>query len=163
MRIYKEEYELWNKLPQDQKYATYNSELVSIRPKKFWFYALYNDDKIFIDLQKNILKIKLILYENYNIYTNDKYLYLPKKLSDEYCEKYFTKNGNNVRNKFFEIDRKIPLLYLIEVDKCKEIKVRKNNSYMWYVTSEINVIVKSIEYKEVVDEYKYGVVKAEMV
>ena len=79
------------------------------------------------------------------------------------CEKYFTKNGNNVRNKFFEIDRKIPLLYLIEVDKCKEIKVRKNNSYMWYVTSEINVIVKSIEYKEVVDEYRYGVVKAEMV
>jgi hypothetical protein len=161
MRIYKEQYELWNKLPANQKYATYNSALVSIRPKKFWFYALYNDDKIFIE--KNMLKIKLILYENYNIYTNDKYLYLPRQLSNEYCEKYFTKNGDNVRNKFFEIDRKIPLLYLIEVDKCKEIKVRKNNSYMWYVTSEINVIVKSIEYKEVVDEYRYGVVKAEMV
>jgi hypothetical protein len=162
MKIYKEEYELWNKLPQDQKYATYNSELVSIRPKKIWFYTLYNDDKNFMDLLKNKMNIKLILHENYQIYTNDKYLYLPKKLSDEYCEKYFTKNGNNVRNKFFEIDRKIPLLYLIEVDKCKEIKVRKNNSYMWYVTNEISVIVKSIEYKEVVDEYKYGVVKAEM-
>lgn len=162
MKIYKEQYELWNKLPQDQKYAEYNSRLVSIHPKKIWFYALYNDDKIFIDLQKNKLNIKLILHENYGIYTNDKYLYLPKKLSDEYCEKYFTKNGNNVRNKFFEIDRKIPLLYLIEVNKCKEIKVRKNNSYMWYVTKEINVIVKSIEYKEVVDEYRYGIVKAEM-
>ena len=162
MKIYKEEYELWNKLPQDQKYATYNSALVSIHPKKIWFYALYNDDKIFIDLQKNKLNIKLILHENYQIYTNGKYLYLPRQLSKQYCEKYFTKNGDNVQNKFFEIDRKIPLLYLIEVDKCKEIKVRKNNSYIWDIAKEIYVIVKSIEYKEVVDEYRYGVVKAEM-
>jgi hypothetical protein len=162
MKIYKEEYELWNKLPQDQKYATYNSALVSIHPKKIWYYALYNDDKNFMDLQKNKLNIKLILYENYQIYTNDKYLYLPRQLSNQYCEKYFTKNGDNVRNKFFEIDRKIPLLYIIEVNKCKQIKVRKNNSYMWDITNKIDIIVKSIEYKEVVDEYRYGVVKAEM-
>jgi hypothetical protein len=96
------------------------------------------------------------------IITNDKYLYLPEKLSDSSCEKYFTKNGNNTRNKFFEIDRKIPLLYLIEVDKCKEMSVKKYYSYMWTITKKIKIIIKSIEYKEVVDEYKYAVVKAIM-
>ena len=161
IKIYKEQYALWNKLPNDQKYEVSNSIIEKIHPKKFWIYII-SSNKNFIALQKNKMNIPLILDINTVIITNDKYLYLPEKLSDSSCEKYFTKNGNNTRNKFFEIDRKIPLLYLIEVDKCKEISVKKYYSYMWTITKKIKIIIKSIEYKEVVDEYKYAVVKAIM-
>jgi hypothetical protein len=162
IKIYKEQYNLWNKLPKDQKYEVSNSIIETIHPKKFWIYIINSDNKNFIALQKNKTNIPLILNINNFIITNDKYLYLPENLSDSSCEKYFTKNGNNTRNKFFEIDRKIPLLYLIEVDKCKEISVKKYFYYMWKITNKLKIIIKSIEYKEVVDEYKYGVVKAEM-
>ena len=161
IKIYKEQYNLWNKLPKAQKYQVSDSTIITIHPKKFWTYIVGLNSN-FITLQKNKINIPLILIEQSYIINNVKYLSLPKNLSDAYCEKYFTKNGNNVRNKFFEIDRKIPLLYLIEVNKCKEITVWKNYSYIWYTTKKIKIIVKSIEYKEVVDEYKYGVVKAEM-
>jgi hypothetical protein len=162
IKIYKEQYNLWNKLPKDQKYEVSNSIIETIHPKKFWIYIINNDDKNFITLQKNKMNIPLIIDINNFIITNDKYLYLQENLSDSSCEKYFTKNGNNTRNKFFEIDRKIPLLYLIEVDKCKEITVKKYFYYMWKITNKLKIIIKSIEYKEVIDEYRYGIVKAEM-
>jgi hypothetical protein len=162
INIYKEQYNLWNNLPKDQKYQDYNSTTITIHPKKFWIYIIVDNDKNFKALQKNKTNIPLILNINNFIITNNKYLYLPENLSDSSCEKYFTKNGNNTRNKFFEIDRKIPLLYLIEVDKCKEITVNKFFYYMWKIINKLKIIIKSIEYKEVVDEYKYGFVKAEM-
>jgi len=155
--IAKKSFEKWNILPQTQKYpAEYMSNIYEkIHPKKCWTYV-YFYDKIFKKIQKNEPKIIIDLPKNTKIYTNNKYLYLEEKLSDGFCFNYIKKNNNN----FFEIDRNTPLFYFIEIDKCKEMMVKKDYAYIWNTTKKIKIIIKSIIYVNIIDEFKYGIVKA---
>ena len=156
--IAKKTFEKWNKLPETQKYPSKNIE--KIHPKKCWAYIIYwYDNKTFKKLQKNNSKIIIDLPKNTKIYTNNKYLYLEENLSNGFCYNYIKKNNNN----FFEINRKIPLLYFIEIDKCKEIIVKKDYKNIWNTTKKIKIIIKSIKYENIVDEFRYGIVKAEMI
>ena len=34
---------------------------------------------------------------------------------------------------------------------------------MWNTTKKIKIIIKSIKYENIVDEFRYGIVKAEMI
>ena len=155
--IAKKSFEKWNILPQTQKYpAEYMSNILEkINPKKIWTYV-YFYDKIFKKIQKNEPKIIIDLPKNTKIYTNNKYLYLIDNLSEGFCFNYIKKNNNN----FFEIDRNTPLFYFIEIDNCKEMMVKKDYSYMWNTTKKIKIIIKSITYVNIVDEFRYGIVKA---
>jgi hypothetical protein len=155
--IAKKSFTKWNLLPQTQKYAAeYMSNIYEkIHPKKCWTYV-YFYDKIFKKIQKNDPKIIIDLPKNTRIFTNNKYLYLEEKLSDGFCFNYIKKNNNN----FLEIDRNTPLFYFIEIDKCKEMMVKKDYSYMWNTTKKIKIIIKSIIYVNIIDEFKYGIVKA---
>ena len=110
---------------------------------------MYFYDKIFKKIQKNAPKIIIDLPKNTRIFTNN-------KLSDGFCFNYIKKNNNN----FLEIDRNTPLFYFIEIDKCKKIIVKKDYSYMWNTTKKIRIIIKSIKYINIIDEFKYGIVKA---
>lgn len=38
--------------------------------------------------------------------------------------------------------------------------VKKDYSYMWNTTKKIKIIIKSITYVNIVDEFRYGIVKA---
>ena len=67
-----------------------------------------------------------------------------------------------IYNNFLEIDRNTPLFYFIEIDKCKEMMVKKDYSYMWNTTKNIKIIIKSIIYVNIINEFKYGLVKADM-
>ena len=158
--IAKKSFEKWNILPQTQKYpAEYMSNIYEkIHPKKCWTYV-YFYDKIFKKIQKNDPKIIIDLPKNTRIFTNNKYLYLIDNLSEGFCFNYIKKNNNN----FFEIDRNTPLFYFIEIDNCKEMMVKKDYSYMWNTTKKIKIIIKSIKYENIVDEFRYGIVKAEMI
>ncbi len=160
--IAKKTFEKWNKISEIQKYpAEYMSNIYEkIHPKKCWIHIIYfYDNKTFKKLQKNEPKIIITLPKNTKIQTNSKYLYLEENLSDVFCYNYIKKNNNN----FFEINRKIPLLYFIEIDKCKEIIVKKDYENIWHTTKKIKIIIKSIKYENIIDEFRYGIVKAEMI
>lgn len=134
----------------DKKHEKY------IDSKKFWIYIYQSHDKNFIKLQKNI---KIITIKNYNIITKKKLINLPDNLSYGTNFYYITKNNNNQKNKFFEINKKSPLLFLIEVDnkKRKKIKIKANN------ICNIKINIKNIKYEKIIDDYNYGLVKAKIV
>jgi len=155
IRLYRELYEN-QKSDLDKKPVKY------IDSKKFWIYIYPIHDKNFIKLQKNI---KIIIIKNNNIITKKKLVNLPDNLSNGSNYYYITKNKNEQKNKFFEINKKSPLLFLIEIDnkKRKKVKVKVNKYNNRYDVCNITIIIKNIKYEKIIDDYNYGIVKAEIV
>jgi len=163
----KKSYEKWEKLPENQKYEPEKDIYEDIHPKKFWLYVFRNprfwenetkENNNFLDLQKNA---KNITIKKDDVLTNKDFLYLPNKLSAGFNFYYTTKNNNKLKNKFYEVDKKSPLLYLVEVDKGKKMNVKKDFTY-WYKAKNIKLKINDIKYENIIDDYNYGIVKAEM-
>ena len=164
----KESYEKWENLPENQKYEPEKEIYEDIRPKKFWLYVFRNpifeegktkENKYFIDLQKNAKNIKI---KKVDILTNKEFLFLPNTLSAGINFHYETDNNNKLKNKFYEVDKKSPLLFLIEVDKSKKMKVKKHHVYE-YEAQNMKLKINDIKYETIIGEYNYGIVKAEVV
>jgi hypothetical protein len=163
MNISKESYNIWNKIPNDEKYEQNKEVFLNIRPNKIWIYQfIFNDWKINKNFIKLIKNEKKIVIKNQDMNINKNFLNLASNILLGINFNYETKNkNNNCVNKFYEVSRKTPLLFLIEIDNDKELNVKKNHNY-WYEFKEIKLKIKNIEYVNIVDDYNYGIVKADL-
>jgi hypothetical protein len=157
INIAKQSFEKWNKLPEIEKFEKDKDIFITIKPKKIWVYQSIRNKNF-----KKILKNeKIITIKNDNITTNKDFLNLQEMLLNGPYEYNTINKNNNYVNKFYEISKKTPLLFLIEVDNVKEMNVKRNFNYN-YEIDKIKLKIKSIDYINIVNDYNYGFVKADM-